>query len=147
MLIVYFFTNKPNQNELAAIKDDGTFIEGVSVNGVDLSGMSYSQAREAILPSVQTDLESINITVSHGTMLWLLTAADMKVTSMLDAVLTDAIALGRSGTIIQNNTEKEDVLTRLRRGIFHSESNEKSEKKFLQIKIKFLSLQSAKTEE
>ena len=111
VLIVYFFTNKPNQNELAAIKDDGTFIEGVTVNGVDLSGMSYSQAREAILPSVQADLESINITVSHGTMLWLLTAADMKVTSMLDAVLTDAIALGRSGTIIQNNTEKEDVLT------------------------------------
>jgi vancomycin resistance protein YoaR len=109
VLIVYFFTNKPSQNELEAIKDDGTFIEGVSVNGVDLSGMSYSQAREAVLPSVQADLESINITVSHGTMLWLLTAADMKVTSTLDAVLTEAIALGRSGTIIENNNEKEDV--------------------------------------
>ncbi|HWQ58353.1 MAG TPA: VanW family protein [Clostridia bacterium] len=109
VLIVYIFTNKPSQSDMEAIKDDGAFIEGVSVNGMDISGMTYSAAREALLPSVQADMESINITVSHGTMLWLLTAADMKATSMLDEVLTEAIALGRSGTVIENNSEKEDV--------------------------------------
>ncbi|HOS18434.1 MAG TPA: VanW family protein, partial [Clostridia bacterium] len=108
-LAVFFFTNKPSQSDMDAIKDDGTFISGVTVNGIDISGMTYSAAREKLLPSVQADMESIGITVSHGTMLWLLTAADMKATSTLDAVLSEAIALGRSGTIIENNQEKEDV--------------------------------------
>ncbi len=109
VLIVFFFTNKPTKSDMEAVKDDGTFIEGITVNGTDISGMTYAAAREAILPSVQADMESINITVSHGTMLWLLTAADMKATSTLDAVLTEAIALGRSGTILENNSEKDDV--------------------------------------
>ncbi len=108
-LAVFFFTNKPTQSDMDAIKDDGTFIPGVTVNGIDISGMTYSAAREALLPSVQADMDSIGITVSHGTMLWLLTAADMKATSTLDDVLTTAIGLGRSGTVIENNREKEDV--------------------------------------
>ncbi len=108
--IIFFFTNKPTQGDMEALKDDGAFIEGVSVNGVDISGMTYSQARRTLLPSVQADMESVNVTVYHGTMLWLLTAADMKATSTLDAVLTEAIGLGRSGTIVENQKEKEDVL-------------------------------------
>lgn len=109
IILIIFITDKPTQGDLTAIKDGSTFIEGISVNGVDLSGMTYDQAYGAVLPSVETDMKRINITVYHGTMFWLFTAADMKVASTLNDVLGEAILLGHNGTVIANNKEKEDI--------------------------------------
>lgn len=106
--IVFIFNNRPSV-DLEELRDDGTFFDGIRINGVDVSGMGYSAARAAVLSSVKQDLESINITVAHGTRLWILTAADMGVSSTLDATLTEAISLGRSGSVIENNEIKSEL--------------------------------------
>ncbi len=107
--VLYIFLGKPGNAEMEQVIDDGTILAGVTVNGVDVSGMDYKQARAAVLPSVEENLCSIHIAVSHSASTWLLTAADMKPYSTLDAAITEALMLGRSGTVIENAQEKEAI--------------------------------------
>ena len=63
--ILYLFLGKPTAKEIDEVIDDGTILQGVSINGVDVSGMNYAQAREAALGSVEELLRSMHITVRH----------------------------------------------------------------------------------
>ena len=65
--VLYIFLGKPGKDEIEQVIDDGTILQGITVNGVDVAGMNYKQARDAVLPSVEEDLHSIHITVSHST--------------------------------------------------------------------------------
>lgn len=107
--VLYIFLGKPGKDEMEQVIDDGTILQGITVNGVDVAGMNYKQARDAVLPSVEEDLRSIHITVSHSTNMWLLTAADIRPSSTLDAAITEALTLGRGGTVIENAKDKEDI--------------------------------------
>ena len=107
--VLYIFLGKPGKDEIEQVIDDGTILQGITVNGVDVAGMNYKQARDAVLPSVEEDLRSIHITVSHSTNMWLLTAADIKPSSTLDAAITEALTLGRGGTVIENAKEKDEI--------------------------------------
>ena len=68
--VLYIFLGKPGKDEIEQVIDDGTILQGITVNGVDVAGMNYKQARDAVLPSVEEDLRSIHITVSHSTNMW-----------------------------------------------------------------------------
>ena len=107
--VLYIFLGKPGKDEIEQVIDDGTILQGITVNGVDVAGMNYKQARDAVLPSVEEDLRSIHITVSHSTNMWLLTAADIRPFSTLDAAITEALTLGRGGTVIENAKEKDEI--------------------------------------
>ncbi len=107
--VLYIFLGKPGKAEIEQVIDDGTILQGITVNGVDVAGMNYKQARDAVLPSVEEDLRSIHITVSHSTNMWLLTAADIRPSSTLDAAITEALTLGRGGTVIENAKEKDEI--------------------------------------
>ncbi len=107
--VLYIFIGKPSANDIDRVVDDGTILEGVSVNGVDVSGMTYADAYQAVLPSVEEDLEGIQINVVHSTTMWVLTAADMKPTVTLDSALMEAFKLGRAGSVIENAKEKDDI--------------------------------------
>ena len=107
--VLYIFLGKPGKDEIEQVIDDGTILQGITVNGVDVAGMNYKQARDAVLPSVEEDLRSIHITVSHSTNMWLLTAADIRPSSTLDAAITEALTLGRGGTVIENAKEKDEI--------------------------------------
>lgn len=103
------YVNKPDAEELAETLDTGAFYEGVKVNGVDIGGMNYDEARQKLLPSVTQGIQSINIRVSHGTSLWVLTAADLGAVSTLDATLSEAMLLGRSESKAENTATLENL--------------------------------------
>ena len=96
------YVNRPAEKELNEVLDDGTFFEGISVNGMDIGGLDYAAAREKLLPSVTEAMRSIDIRIVHGTSLWILNAADMGIRSTLDSVLQEAMLLGRSETKADN---------------------------------------------
>ncbi len=96
------YVNKPDVQELNTVIDNGTFFDGIRVNGIDIGGLSYEAARAKLLPSVTADMQSINVRIVHGTTLWLLNAADVGAVSTLDQVLREAILLGRSDTKADN---------------------------------------------
>ncbi|MDO5112264.1 MAG: VanW family protein [Clostridia bacterium] len=103
------YVNKPDAEELAKTLDTGAFFEGITVNGVDIGGMHYDEARAALLPSVTEGIQSINIRVVHGTSLWVLTAADLGAVSTLDATLSEAMLLGRNESQAENTATLENL--------------------------------------
>ena len=46
--VLYIFLGKPGKDEIEQVIDDGTILQGITVNGVDVAGMNYKQAREAV---------------------------------------------------------------------------------------------------
>ena len=99
----------PSQKKLQKYLDTGTFLNGVIINGKNVAGMTLQEAREALLPGVEESAAQINIGVRHDNSLWLFTAADLKATSNLDAVLAEAMLLGRSGTRAENKKILRDL--------------------------------------
>jgi len=71
------YVNMPDTEEtLSAAIDDGSFFDGIRVNGEDIGGLGYEEAREKLLPSVTADMQSISIQILYDSTHWLLSAAD-----------------------------------------------------------------------
>lgn len=109
LLMLHLFVEKPDEAQLAALKSQGVFLDGITINGVDVSGMTRAQANVAVQAELDAALSSINITVRHGTAFWVLTAADMAPSSTLEEVLDEAILLGKTGTLIQNSALASEI--------------------------------------
>lgn len=101
------YVSKPDEEALQEVLDTGTFLDGISIDGIDVSGLTYEAARAQILPSVTEAARTINISVVHDTTLWLLNAVDLGALSTLDNVLNEAMLLGRSGTQAENAAMKQ----------------------------------------
>ncbi len=99
----------PKEQAAEAYVGEATFFQGISVHGADVSGLTYAQARALVLPQIEAEARAINITVKHGASLWLLTAPDLNLQSDLDAVLLEAIKLGRADSYVNNQSVKKDL--------------------------------------
>lgn len=104
--VIRLYKSVPSQEEVAANRASGVFIQGVSVYNTDVSGLNFDTARALIMQKLEEDAKSINITVAHGNTIWLLSGADMAVATNIDAVLTDAIDLGFDGSYTENRKAK-----------------------------------------
>ena len=107
--MLHLFVEKPNEAQIAALRTEGVFLEGITINGVNVSGMTRKEAQSAVQAELDAALSSVNITVRHGTALWVLTAADMAPVTTLSEVLDEAILLGKTGTLLQNNALADEV--------------------------------------
>lgn len=103
------YVDVPAADAIMAAMDSGTYYSGIAVNGIDISGLSYEEARAKVLPSIEAQMQSIGITIVHDNAIWILNATDMGISSTLDAVLTEAMALGRSSTSDQNQKVQEQL--------------------------------------
>ena len=75
--------------------EDGRILNGVRVAGVDLGGMDYAQAREALLNDVEKRIADINICANVENTTMLLTAADFNVSCDVNSLLHEAFKVGR----------------------------------------------------
>jgi lipoprotein-anchoring transpeptidase ErfK/SrfK len=86
-----------------AIYDHGrtdTIGKGVTIGGVDVSGMSRAAAEDKLRQEILDPLNR-TITVDHANQRWKLTAREAKVATNLDATVDDALARSRRGNILQ----------------------------------------------
>jgi lipoprotein-anchoring transpeptidase ErfK/SrfK len=74
--------------------------KGVTIGGVDVSGMTRAQA-EARLRAHILDPLNQTITVDHDKQRWRLTAREAKVATNLDATVDEALARSKEGNILQ----------------------------------------------
>jgi vancomycin resistance protein YoaR len=102
-------TVKPGDKEISAYIDNGTFFEGISVNGTDISGMTYDEARNALIPVVNEDVSSVNISVVYGSTRWTFTASDLGISTSLNEALKEAMSSGRSGTLLENTNMQKQI--------------------------------------
>ncbi len=78
--------------------EDGRIVEGVSVGGIDLSGMDYEQARRALIDGIAEKISGINICATVGNKTHVLTATDFKVSTSRDVneLIHEALRVGRT---------------------------------------------------
>ena len=104
----YFFV-QPSEKKLEKYLAEGTFLNGIHIDGVNVSGMTIDEARQALLPGVEAAADAINIGVRYNTSLWLFNAVDLGAQSDLDQVLAEAMLLGRGDTPAENKKARNDL--------------------------------------
>lgn len=111
-------TVKPGDDEMNAYRDNGKFYDGISISGLDISGLTFDEAWDLVAPKVKQDLAAFNVTVRVDNRIWLLSANDIGVTVTLEQVLMEAMSLGRGDTAVNNLAEKNNLAQE--GGVLHS---------------------------
>lgn len=102
-------TVKPGDDEMNAYRDNGKFYDGISISGLDISGLTFDEAWDLVAPKVKQDLAAFNVTVRVDNRIWLLSANDIGVTVTLEQVLMEAMSLGRGDTAVNNLAVKNNL--------------------------------------
>ena len=75
--------------------DNGTYFGGIFIDGVELKGMTYEQARSAVMDAIEKKLNSINMVVIVHEASLTLTASDFNISVDASETLEKAYRLGR----------------------------------------------------
>ncbi|MEG1547652.1 MAG: VanW family protein [Clostridia bacterium] len=111
VFVLRLYMSVPNEDDIRRHTETGVYAQGISVHGEDVSGLTLAKARELIMSKVESDAKRINISVVHDTTLWLLSGADLNVSSDIDIVLTNAMKLGFDGSYVENHKLKKQLAT------------------------------------
>ncbi len=111
-----FYSNKIKQDEALrqSIISSGVFHEGILVNDVSIGGMTPEEAAAAIAPTEQAMLDEIAFTLTFQGNAY---PADAQIFGMqfnTQAILQEAMALGRQGTLGELQDELLDIGTNKR---------------------------------
>ena len=74
------------------------FCPGVYVNGIDLGGMTYEEAKNAVEAGIQAQHADWKVTLTYGSNYADITAADLNFTVDVTGVLNEAMQQGHNGT-------------------------------------------------
>lgn len=105
----YFFLNADRAvaayDDQTQILDDGTFFQGVSVTGVDVSGMTMDEARQAIQEEAAARIADISVTYTVEGEEYTLGAEELGTALDTESVLNKAMELGRVGPFSKRHGE------------------------------------------
>ncbi|MEG1560090.1 MAG: VanW family protein [Clostridia bacterium] len=96
-----------NRNEIVkeaerqTIIKSGTFHAGITVNGISISGMTIDEAKTALLPVEATLTDSVHFNLKYETNTYEITKDDFTISYNTDALLNEAIMLGRDGGLLK----------------------------------------------
>lgn len=85
--------------------DDGRYYEGITVDGVEIGGMTYNEAREAVIGVIEDRLDDISMAVVVGNASLALSAQDFNIKVDADTILEKAYHNGREHFVQDNVTE------------------------------------------
>ena len=109
--LYYFVIYREQQRE--SIINGTTFHEGISVNGVDISGMTMDAARTALKDSVEKDIAAgVHLNFTCNGQSYAADSSYFTITYTTEQVLEEAMGLVRDG-------EYTDIREQLRPGIHH----------------------------
>lgn len=91
------FLNEKDQ-EIVRVIESGTALTGISVNGVDISGMTSEQAKDATADIPQALLDDVQISLDVNGEIYTYDADAFSVSTDYQEVLVQAIAYGHTGT-------------------------------------------------
>ncbi|MFZ5974378.1 MAG: VanW family protein [Bacillota bacterium] len=100
-LALFLFADRPLSNEdKARLRQTLVYRDGVSVAGVDLSGMTYEQALGAVEPVKQQMHDDATIELVYEDQTWDLTPENMKFSYNWDEQMENALFVGYQGSLI-----------------------------------------------
>lgn len=103
----YFNNEQEGNNSSTITENQETFYNGISVQGVSLSGMIKEQAKEALKPEEEKLRGEYGLTLTYGGDSWSITADDLSFSYNTEEVLEEAYQYGRGGTEEENQSQLE----------------------------------------
>jgi vancomycin resistance protein YoaR len=85
------------------------FYPGITVEGVNLEGMSYGEAEQAVLEKLAADLNHYSLVIKYKDQAWEFDHADLKVRTNLPEVLQQAYNIGRTGALVHRYSTIRDL--------------------------------------
>ncbi|MDD5018195.1 MAG: VanW family protein [Eubacteriales bacterium] len=90
-----------NQSNVERVMDFGTVLDGVSVNGIDISGMTEEEARNATADVPQDLLKEVKLSLDVDGELHAYTADDFSIDTDYQDIMAQAVAYGHIGPFIE----------------------------------------------
>ncbi len=106
ILLIASRCNSSQEINVAQLENK-TYFDGITIQGVDVSGKTMEQARGALQAAISQELSTIHLSMSEETGSWAFTSADMNISSNVEDVLLEAMAFGRTGTFSENSEDKD----------------------------------------
>ena len=98
-----------DRQEFEALANATTFLEGITVNGIDIGGMTMDEASTA-LNAAEANIASLKeLQLVYDNKLYPFDISDMPITLDIDSVLKDAYKLGKSGDLAAMKAEVAEV--------------------------------------
>lgn len=97
------------RQEFEALANSTTFLEGVTINGIDIGGMTMDEARTALSAAEANVAALRELQLVYDNKLYPLDISDMPITLNTDSVLKEAYPLGKTGDLAAMKAEVEDV--------------------------------------
>ena len=106
---LYYFVIYREQQRVA-IMNGTTFHEGISVNGVDISGMTMDAARSALAGSAEKDIAAgVHLNFTCNGQSYTADSSCFTITYNTDEVLTEAMGLAREGEYTELREQMADI--------------------------------------
>lgn len=91
------------------LSPNDTFLNGTTINGIDVSGMTRSQAENVVSYSLLSARSDIKLTLNYDDMDWIFSGSDFEVTNEVEPVLTEVLKIGHEGNFLKRRQELNKV--------------------------------------
>ena len=102
-------TYTPSAQQMGAYMQEGTFAEGITVEDVDVSGLTYDEAWQALTSVSAAKLTSTTITFEFEGTDYTFSASDLGITTDMEDVLTEALLSDKSDSFFANQKTKNNL--------------------------------------
>lgn len=97
------------EEQRQSIINSGVFHAGITVGGVDVSGMGMDAAKDALKAAEEKLTEDVGFTVTDGEHTYTIDKSFFNITYNTEEKLNEAMALGREGTLEELRAELSDI--------------------------------------
>ena len=108
------------EEQRQSIINSGTFHAGITVGGVDVSGMGMDAAKDALKAAEEKLTEDVGFTVTDGEHTYTIDKSFFNITYNTEEKLNEAMALGREGTLEELQAELGDIAANGRTSILNT---------------------------
>lgn len=91
------------------LSPNDTFLNGTTINGIDVSGMTRSQAENVVSYSLLSARSDIKLTLTYNDMKWTFSGSDFEVTNEVEPVLTEVLKIGHEGNFLKRRKDLNKV--------------------------------------
>jgi vancomycin resistance protein YoaR len=88
---------------------EGTYHEGIRIDGIDVGGMTMDQAGQAVRQNMQQRLNDVRVTIDNNGRQFVLTRDDFETADNADEVVKDAFKVAREGSRADINKQLSEI--------------------------------------
>lgn len=91
------------------LSPNDTFLNGTTINGIDVSGMTRKQAENIVSYSLLSSRADVKLTLHYGEQKWTFSGSDFEVKNEVEPVLTEVLKVGHEGTFLKRYKETNKI--------------------------------------